>query len=133
MRLIYFRLGGWIDTTRHADKIIYEHGPRTVRPAGPQGANTLVLVEELGLADKVHPIAYGHPTTQNRLILVDGKLHKLPASLGSVITKLDPKFPLISAGLNDLITPAKKCEDDSLYDFTHRRFGAEVAEYAIGR
>ncbi len=60
------RLGGWINTSRHDDGVMFEHGPRTVRPAGPQGANTLELVEELGLADKVKPIKYGHPATVNR-------------------------------------------------------------------
>ena len=28
------RVGGWIQTTRNDDGVIYEHGPRTVRPAG---------------------------------------------------------------------------------------------------
>lgn len=28
------RIGGWIRTTRHDDGVLYEHGPRTVRPAG---------------------------------------------------------------------------------------------------
>jgi oxygen-dependent protoporphyrinogen oxidase len=38
------RLGGWIETTKSQDGYIFEHGPRTVRPAGPQGANTLELI-----------------------------------------------------------------------------------------
>ena len=59
------RLGGWINSTRE-DGLVYEHGPRTVRPPGPQGANTLNLVQELGLVDKVKPIKYGHPATINR-------------------------------------------------------------------
>jgi oxygen-dependent protoporphyrinogen oxidase len=43
------RLGGWIQTTRHGDGAKYEHGPRTVRPMGEAGSNTLQLVEEIGL------------------------------------------------------------------------------------
>ena len=31
------RLGGWIDTVRCRDGVLFEKGPRTVRPAGPQG------------------------------------------------------------------------------------------------
>ena len=46
------RVGGWVNTTRHADGTIWEHGPRTVRPAGQQGVNTLQLVEELQLQDR---------------------------------------------------------------------------------
>ena len=45
------RLGGWIQTTKSDDGFTFEHGPRTVRPAGPQGANTLELVEDLELGD----------------------------------------------------------------------------------
>lgn len=31
------RLGGWVQTTTEADGVRFEHGPRTVRPNGPQG------------------------------------------------------------------------------------------------
>ena len=37
---------------RNGDGTIYEHGPRTIRPKGPQGANTLELVETLGLTHR---------------------------------------------------------------------------------
>ena len=60
------RLGGWINTSRHEDGILHEHGPRTIRPAGLAGANTLELAEELGLSDKIIPIVSGHPATKNR-------------------------------------------------------------------
>ena len=43
------RLGGWVHTTKFDDGSVFEHGPRTIRPAGVSGANTLQLVEELGL------------------------------------------------------------------------------------
>ena len=46
------RVGGWVNTTRHRDGVLWEHGPRTVRPAGQQGVNTLQLVEELQLQDR---------------------------------------------------------------------------------
>ena len=38
--------------SRNKDGTIYEHGPRTIRPVGPQGANTLHMIEELGLVDR---------------------------------------------------------------------------------
>ena len=43
------------------------------------------------------------------------------------------KLPLVCAGINDLVTSSKTCEDDSLYNFVQRRFGKEVAEYAVGK
>ena len=63
--IIFSRLGGWVQSTVQ-DDFIFEHGPRTIRPAGPQGANTLELIEELGLESKLKPIKYGHPATVNR-------------------------------------------------------------------
>ena len=83
------RLGGWVQTTRTEDGFILEHGPRTVRPVGPKGANTLELVEDLGLSDKVMPIFRGHPATVNRMIYVDGQLHRLPSDLKGVLKRQD--------------------------------------------
>ena len=127
-------MGGWVDTTCHADGIVYEHGPRTIRPYGPSGANTLALVQELGLESKVRPIIAGHATTKNRLIYVDGKLHKLPSSVLSLFRKLDPfKLPLFCAGIKDLVTPKQACDDDSMFNFVERRFGPDIAKFAIGK
>ena len=36
-------------------------------------------------------------------------------------------MPLVCAGIKDLVTSSKTCEDDSLYNFVQRRFGKEVA------
>ncbi len=44
---------------RHSDGTIFEHGPRMIRPAGPSGMNTLELVEEIGLGDKLVPLIKG--------------------------------------------------------------------------
>jgi len=126
------RLGGWVSTTRHADGVLYEKGPRTVRPAGVAGANTLALVSELGLADRVRAVKYSHPSATTRLVLVDNKLHRLPNSLASLFRTLPPfSRPLAVAGLRDLLTPRLRCEDTTLHDFVSRRLGPELAEFAV--
>jgi len=126
------RLGGWIQTTRNADGVLYEKGPRTIRPAGVQGANTLALIEELGLSDSVRPVPYGHPSSSNRLVLVDGKLHKLPSTFWSVFKNLPPfTRPLAMAVFKDLFSPRIKCEDTSLHEFVSRRLGSDIAQYAV--
>ena len=127
-------LGGWIQTTKTSDGFLFEHGPRTIRPAGPQGANTLELISDLGLEDKLLPIKYGHPATVNRMVYVDGKLHKLPSNLKSILLPGQGPFykPLALAGIKEFFTPQKVCEDESIYDFVKRRFGSDVANYAIG-
>lgn len=126
------RLGGWIDTTRNEDGIIYEHGPRTVRPAGVQGANTLAMIEELGLTDRVRSVKYGEPSTTNRMIYTQGKLHKLPSTLLSVFMNLPPfEKPLVLSLIRELRAPVKKGSDTPLFEFISRRFGEDVAQYAV--
>jgi len=126
------RLGGWVRSTRHSDGAIYEAGPRTIRPAGPQGANTLALVHELGLEDLVRPVKYGTPSASTRLVVADGALHKLPASFASLFTTLTPfQKPLAFALIRDLMTPKLESEDESLHDFVARRLGPDIAAYAV--
>ena len=126
------RLGGWVRSTRHRDGAVYEAGPRTVRPAGPQGANTLALVEELGLQDLVRPVRRGTPSASTRLVLADGKLHKLPSTIASLFRTLPPfSRPLALAAVRDLLTPRLVSEDESLHEFVARRLGPELAEFAV--
>lgn len=126
------RLGGWVKSIQTSEGLIFEQGPRTIRPRGRPGANTLKLVEDLGLTDLVKPINTKHPTAQNRLIYVNNKLHKLPSSLGGLFKTHSPfTKPLIFSILHDLKAKPVLKTDDSLYDFTCRRFGKEMADYAI--
>ncbi|XP_043216225.1 protoporphyrinogen oxidase-like [Amphibalanus amphitrite] len=126
-------VGGWVNTTRHVDGTVWEHGPRTVRPAGQQGVNTLQLVEELQLQDRLKIIPAGHPATLNRMIMTGGQLHRLPTSLWSTLRPLKPFHrPLALAALRDLWAPAERgLQDDSLYAFVSRRFGADIAQFAV--
>ncbi|KAK4329611.1 hypothetical protein Pmani_000014 [Petrolisthes manimaculis] len=126
------RLGGWIDTTTHSDGVVFEHGPRTLRAAGNAGGNTLALAESLGLTDRVVSVPYSHPSAKNRMIVVGGKLHKLPNSLKTAFTKTSPfSRPLALSALTDLKAKPVLNTDESLFSFVRRRFGLEVAKYAI--
>ena len=122
------RLGGWIESTRNSDGVTYEHGPRTIRPVGHQGANTLALISDLGLENKVKPIQFGHPAMVNRMVYVNGQVCHLPNSFLSVFKKMPPfKKPLATAVFKDLTTPPKICDDDSLFNLVSRRFGNDFA------
>lgn len=126
------RLGGWVSSTTHHDQVVFEHGPRTLRVVGNAGMNTLALAEELGLADQVRGISYSHPSAKNRMLMVDGKLHKLPNSVKTLFTKSPPfSKPLVLSGVRDLMAPRIVNNDESLFSFVNRRFGHEVAKYAI--
>lgn len=63
---------------------------------------------------------------------VDGKLHKLPNSLKTAFTKSPPfSKPLALSALRDWRAPKVTNNDESLFSFVNRRFGHEVAKYAI--
>lgn len=129
------RLGGWIKTEKHTGKgFIFESGPRTIRPKGPTGKNTLELVEDLGLEPFIRPIKSNHVAAKNRMIYVNKKLHLLPSSFSGVL-KTTPPFtkPLFYAGLRDIFggKSKEKLDDETMYDFAERRFGKEIADYAI--
>lgn len=126
------RCGGWIRSHKLANGAIFEQGPRTIRPAGNPGANTLQLAEELGLTEKITPILKTHPAATTRLIYANGQLHTLPSSLLSLFTKQTPfSKPLILHFMKDLMAERKQKTDEAIYDFVERRFGREVADYLI--
>uniref|UniRef100_A0A1B6L6C7 Protoporphyrinogen oxidase n=1 Tax=Graphocephala atropunctata TaxID=36148 RepID=A0A1B6L6C7_9HEMI len=125
--------GGWIRSIRNSENgFLFEKGPRTIRPKGPQGLNTLSLIEELNLSEKLIATPSSHPTARNRLIYANKKLHALPSSLFSLFTICSPfSKPLILSAFKDLTTAKVAKNDESIYCFVERRFGKEIADYAI--
>lgn len=126
------RLGGWIRSERQPSGLVLEQGPRTLRPVGEAGLNTLNLIEELNQCDKVKPILPSHPAAKNRFIYTLGKLHALPTSIKSIF-EVQPPFTksLSNILFHEWKATAKYVEDDSIYNFVKRRFGSEIAEYAV--
>lgn len=129
------RFGGWIKSENHKEKgFLFECGPRTLRTIGPAAANSLQLLQDLHLDEAVVPVFAGHPASKNRMIFAKGKLNLLPTSFGGFLKKLPPfSKPLMSAVLTDMFRKRNthKLEDESIFDFTERRFGKEVAQYLI--
>jgi oxygen-dependent protoporphyrinogen oxidase len=101
------RCGGWIKTTSRTDGneiVNYEQGPRTIRPAGVSGMNTLDLIEELGLSGQVLFVKKDHPAAKTRFIYHKEKLVKLPSDMKVLFRKQEPfDKPLIFAGFRDLV------------------------------
>jgi protoporphyrinogen/coproporphyrinogen III oxidase len=127
------RFGGWIKTDQK-DGYIFEAGPRTIRPKGFAGNCTLEMIELLGLSKKVVPIRSNHIAAKNRMIYVNKQLCLLPNSIKGVMNIVPPfSKPLYKAGLKDLFgrKSKKPLEDESIYDFAARRFGKELADYAV--
>lgn len=119
--------GGWIRSVRTKD-YVFEVGPRTIRPAGI----TLTLLQAIGLANSVVPLPSSHPAATNRLLYARQHLHPLPRGIKAFFSRAPPfSRPLVLAALQDLCTPRESLCDDSIYNFAQRRFGQEIADYAV--
>lgn len=130
------RIGGWIKTNFSANdqKVRFENGPRTIRPVGLRGLNTLALCSELNLDDEVLSIPFSHPAAKNRMLAIENKLCPLPSSIMSMFRKLEPfEKPLVHALWNDYRNnyQGDRLQDDSIYNFTARRFGDDIAKYLV--
>ncbi|RLU27205.1 hypothetical protein DMN91_001005 [Ooceraea biroi] len=126
------RLGGWIRSRVSPNGAVFEQGPRTIRLVGAAGKNTLDLVEDLQLTDKLIHIELNHPAVKNRLIYSDEILHLLPTSLaGFFKTTSLLNRSLISCIWSDLRAPKVSKEDESIHSFFQRRFGQDVADNLI--
>lgn len=127
------RYGGWIKSEKRKD-VIFEAGPRTIRPKGIAGNTTLELLEVLGLHKKIIAFRTEHVAAQRRMIYANGQLCLLPNDFKSV-TKVIPPFtkPLYMAGVKDFFSgkSVQPNNDESIYDFAKRRFGSEIADYAV--
>jgi len=126
------RVGGWIRSRISPSGAVFEQGPRTLRIVGPAAKNTLNLIEDLQLSDKLIGIKFNHPATRNRFIYTDGALHRLPNDLKGLfktISLLDR--PLISRIWTDLMAPRVSKEDESIYSFVQRRLGQDIADNII--
>ena len=126
------RVGGWVRSKQEPDGTIFEQGPRTIRPIGASGKNTLELMEKLDLTSKIIPIKRSHPVVRCRLIYADNQLHLLPNSLKGMIKKNTLlNRSLLSVVWNDLWAAKVTKEDESMYSFIERRFGQDVADKII--
>ncbi|KAJ2965084.1 hypothetical protein NQZ79_g200 [Umbelopsis isabellina] len=148
------RLGGWLESNRvkpghHVldqqfasssddemidnSKLLFESGPRTLRPVGPGGVMTLELIRELNLAESIIAVPKTHPSARNRYILYEDKINTLPSSLGGMLRNPPPIMrSVLMSGFKELFVKPSTSEDESIYDFTERRFGTHVAQNLVG-
>ncbi len=117
------RPGGKIDT---ADREGYrvEAGPNGFLDSKPAA---LELCRDLGLGDRL--IAASEAARRNRFLLLDGRLHALPAGLVpfllSDVLSWPAKLSLLAERFRRSRPPA---DDESIDAFARRRAGREVAE-----
>ena len=118
------RVGGAIRSER-TDGFLVEHGPNSVRAGS---AALEMIIDDLGLNDER---IWANDTADTRYVVRDGEPTPLPRSVGSFLTT-----DLFStrAKLRCLAEPfigRRDTTDESVADFTRRRLGREVLDYAI--
>lgn len=109
------RISGWINSDNH-NGYCFESSARTLRPKGLTGNTTLELVQLLGLENKIVPITSDRVAGKFRLTWSKNKLN--------VVT------PEIDNDLKKLFS-AEGSDNESIYDFTVKRFNKELADYVI--
>lgn len=152
------RVGGWIQSRRVApghylksddattstekDAILFEAGPRSLRPEGANGAILLEMIQHLKLHEELLSVPKTDPSAKNRYIYYDGKINTLPTGLNSLIFKKPPVFksvilagafePFRSSRFDGQGEPKDGLEDESMYDFMKRRFNEHTARNLMG-
>ncbi|KAI0225020.1 Protoporphyrinogen oxidase [Lamellibrachia satsuma] len=92
----------------------------------------LFQAEELGLSDRILPINRSHQATKNRFIYVNRELCRLPSSPSSLLTRQPPfSRSLLRLGWREPFAASHKVDDETIDSFFRRRFGDEIATYAI--
>ncbi|KAK5131157.1 hypothetical protein LTR08_001243 [Meristemomyces frigidus] len=132
------RIGGWLSSTRVPVKdgtILFEAGPRTLRPLG-NGVLAARMVQELDLAkDTIFP-QRSSPAARNRYIYYPDHLVRMPhPSFGladnvwSLMT--EPIFQTaVWSGLTEVLKDARseEVQDESVGDFFSRRFSKTMVD-----
>ncbi|KAI9268046.1 protoporphyrinogen oxidase [Phascolomyces articulosus] len=147
------RVGGWIRSRRvepgfHAscpktnaihdeNSVLFESGPRSLRPVGTSGAVVLEMTRELGLVDDLLTVPKSDPSAKNRYIYFDGSINTLPSSLPSLLFHKPPilKHVIPSVLREPFVRSArtgKEDDDESLYSLVARRFNEHVALDLVG-
>ncbi|KAK4945715.1 oxygen-dependent protoporphyrinogen oxidase [Elasticomyces elasticus] len=138
------RLGGWVDSEVldvNGGRILFEWGPRTLRPAlgyGP-GMATVDMLAELNIADEILPISKSSPAATNRYIYYPDHLVVMPGPVKSfwdIFRRLGALWtePIFQGILSHVRSEPfvkirdPKIQDESVGDFLTRRFGSDVTD-----
>ncbi|TPX32223.1 protoporphyrinogen oxidase [Synchytrium microbalum] len=131
------RWGGWIESIKRPNpqtntQILFERGPRTLRPSGLPGAITLDLVHKIGLERNILKVPKTSPAARNRFLYYKSQINALPHSLSSLITSNAPATKgIIASGISEPFRRKAHVHDETIHSFISRRFGNHVADTLI--
>ncbi|KAF2435987.1 Protoporphyrinogen oxidase [Tothia fuscella] len=136
------RIGGWL-SSRSVDvnggKVLFEQGPRSLRPSVPRGLNTVALLEEIGLGDEIIYIPKTSPSAQLRWLFYPDHLFSLPVPSEGLLAAL-PKFfqePALKGIVWGILTEIFKetrpedLEDESVGSFLSRRISPNLVNNVV--
>jgi oxygen-dependent protoporphyrinogen oxidase len=132
IKLIYAgHLGGWIRSFYQND-ILYETGPRSLRPMGDAGYSTLELIADLKLSDQVVRVNGDSPAAKNRYVYFEGKLHNIPSNPVQMLQSTSPVLSgLFQSILKEPFRPKGIYDDESIGSFVDRRLGHHITENLV--
>lgn len=136
------RLGGWLHSTSvdvGSGNVIFEQGPRNLRPTMPNGLITLNLARDLGLEDRILMTSKNSVAAQNRFIYYPDHLVRMPGPGSSLLQNLsnvlsEPIFKGTIPGALSEITKLRRSgdlQDESIGSFLTRRFGSALADNVV--
>ncbi|KAK4053234.1 oxygen-dependent protoporphyrinogen oxidase [Microbotryomycetes sp. JL221] len=148
------RLGGWCHSVNvpanvvtgsdHSrGTVVFETGPRSIRPSGGVGWLTIDMAHDIGLTSQILTVSKSAPSARNRFLLTsDNGLTLMPSSLTSALVSplTTPLIRRILPGvlseplqarssLHDLVD--KEQADESVDAFFRRRFGSKLADDVV--
>ncbi|SCZ98620.1 BZ3500_MvSof-1268-A1-R1_Chr3-1g05505 [Microbotryum saponariae] len=94
------RVGGWcraikvpLNGGKQGDQLVFETGPRSIRPVGLMGWLTIEMVSlqtahTIGLTPRIVTVSKSAPSAKNRYLFIDRSLFLLPSSLWSAFKSL---------------------------------------------
>ncbi|KAI7885441.1 protoporphyrinogen oxidase [Mucor mucedo] len=141
------RVGGWIRSQRvppgyHSsapslptdpNNVLFEVGPRSLRPVGPGGAAILSMSKDLELQQEMIFVSKTDPSAKNRYIYYQNQINTLPTSLSSLILNQPPVFKsVLKSIMTEPFVPTSTKDDESLYSLVARRFNDHVALNLVG-
>jgi oxygen-dependent protoporphyrinogen oxidase len=128
------RVGGWMRSERIdvADgSIIFEKGPRTLRPHTAAGMTTLCVIKELGLEDEILITPKTSAAAQNRYIYYPDHLVKMPGPDDDIFGAMwalltEPVYKGVFRALfreHSVPKRSHDVDDESIGHFLERRLG----------
>ncbi|KAK0262283.1 hypothetical protein B0A54_05230 [Friedmanniomyces endolithicus] len=132
------RIGGWLSSTRVPVKdgtVLFEAGPRTLRPNG-NGVLSAKLLQELDLAKDAIFAQNTSPAARNRYVYYPDHLVRMPHPSAGIADNLwslftEPVFSGTPWGIvSEFFKPARdpSVQDESVGDFFSRRIGHNAVD-----